>query len=95
MRTHAHVPLGQVWAVTAAIFAVAALTSRALTRLASPMPAYWAGDVGLLAVAVALVWSWWGLGMAGAHTATTRRVLRAGVACGALLCLLAMVFPFL
>ena len=95
MRTHAHVPLVRVWAVAAAVFTLAALTSRALTRLPRPMPAYWVGEVGLLAVGVALVLSWRGLGVAGAYTATTRRVLRGVVAFGALLWLIAMLVPFL
>lgn len=95
MATHVHTPLGRVWAMTAVVFLLAALTSRALTRLPSPMPSYWVGLVGLLAVAAALVLSWRDVGVPGAHTTTMRRVLRGAVALGALVWLLAMIFPFL
>jgi hypothetical protein len=59
------------------------------------MPSYWVGLVALLAIGVALVMSWRGLGDPGVHTPTTRRVLRSVVGAGAFLWLLAMVFPFL
>lgn len=95
MATHAHVPLTRVWAATAVVFLAAALASRALVHRPSPMPSYAVGLVGLLAVGVALALSWRGLGDPGMHAPATRRVLRGAVVLGAVLWVLAMLFPFL
>jgi hypothetical protein len=95
MPLRAHVPLVRVWAVAVAIFLVAASISRALARPATAMPSYWIGLIGLLAIGVALVMSWRGLGEPSVHAPMTRRVLRGLVAVGAILWIGAMVFPFL
>lgn len=95
MTTHARVPLGRVWAAAVTVFVIAVFVSRALPKQRTPWPSYWAGLVGLLAVGVALLLSWRGLGEPGAHSTGTRRALRVVVAFGALLWFLAMVLPFL
>ena len=95
MTTRAQISLARVWAAAVTVFVVAVLASRALSHRPTPWPAYWAGLVGLLAVGVALLESWRGLGEPGAHPAGTRRALRGVVAAGALLWFAAMVFPFL
>jgi hypothetical protein len=95
MRSEGHLPLIRVWAVAVPIFLVAAWISRALTSRTSPMPSYWVGLVGLLAIGVALVISWRGLGDPGIHTPMTVAVLRGVVGIGILLWFLAMLFPFL
>jgi hypothetical protein len=61
-------PLIRVWAVAGAIFLIFAAISRALMHRPSPMPSYWTGLVGLLAIGVALIMSWRGLGDPGACT---------------------------
>ena len=95
MPSRAHVPLGRVWLLALAIFIVAVRGSRALARPATPMPSYWVGLIGLLAIGGALVMSWRGLGDPGVHSPGWRRILRGLVAVGALLWILAMLFPFL
>lgn len=95
MSSHARIPLAHVWAVAVPTFLVAAWISRQLVHRPTPMPSYWTGLVGLLAIGVALAWSWRGLGDAGVHTVPARRLLRGGVALGVVLWVLAMVFPFL
>lgn len=94
MRPHAHVPLVRVWVFAAAIFLPAARISRSLARPAMAVSSYWVGLVGLLAIGVALIMSWRGLGDPGVHTPMTRRILRGAVVIGAFLWVLAMVFPF-
>jgi hypothetical protein len=95
MRAGVHRPLIRVWAVAVPIFLVFAGISRALTDRASPMPSYWTGLVGLLAIGVALVISWRGLGDPGIHSPLTTAVLRGFVGIGIFLWFLAMLFPFL
>jgi hypothetical protein len=95
MRPQVHVPLVRVWVFAAAIFLPAARISRSLARPETAMPSYWVGLVGLLAIGVALIMSWRGLGDPGVHTPMTRRILRGSVGLGAFLWLVAMVFPFL
>ena len=95
MRSDVHLPLIRVWAVAVPIFLVFAGISRALTSRALPMPSYWAGLVGLLAIGIALIMSWRGLGDPGIHTPLTATVLRGFVGIGILLWCLAMLFPFL
>ncbi len=95
MTTHTRVSLARVWAAAATVFVVAMFASRALSHRPTPWPAYWAGLVGLLAVGVALLESWRGLGEPGAHRTGTRLALRGVVAAGAFLWFVAMVFPFL
>jgi|1185.fasta_scaffold20867_3 hypothetical protein len=95
MTTHAPVPLVRVWAVAVAVLLATALASRGLTRLTTPWPAYGVGLIGLLAVGVALVLSWRGVGAPGAHSAGVRRAIRGALLVGALLWLVAMIFPFL
>ena len=95
MTTRSRVSLARVWAAAATVFVVAMLASRALSHRPTPWPAYWTGLVGLLAVGVALLESWHGLGKPGAHSTGTRLALRGVVATGALLWLALMVFPVL
>jgi hypothetical protein len=95
MRSEAHMPLGRVWAVAVPIFLVSAWSSRALTHRTSPMPSYWVGLVGLLAIGAALIISWRGLGNPGGYTPRTAAVLRGVVGIGIVLWFLAMLFPFL
>ena len=95
MRAHVHTPLIRVWAVAVPIFLVFAGTSRALTHRASPMPSYWTGLVGLLAIGVALVISWRGLGDPAIHSPLTAAVLRGVVVIGIFVWILAMLFPLL
>jgi hypothetical protein len=95
MSTSTPISLARVWAVALAIFFVFAWISRTLTHRPSPMPSYWVGLVGLLAIGVALVWSWRGLGAPGAHSPSARGALRALVVVGGFLWIVAMVFPFL
>jgi uncharacterized membrane protein len=77
------------------IFLVTAWISRLLARPATSLPSYWVGLIGLLAIGVALVMSWRGLGDPGVHAPLTRRALRGVVALAGVLWILAMVFPFL
>ncbi len=94
-RLRPHIPLVRVWVLALAIFVIAARTSRSFARPATAMRSYWVGLVGLLAIGVALVLSWRGLGDPGVHTPRTRRLLRGVVAIGTFLWVLAMMFPFL
>ena len=95
MTVQTETSLARVWGIAAAIFVFAAAASRALAGRPSPVPSYVAGIVGLLAIGVALVLSWRRVGVAGAHTPATRRVLRVAIALGAVLWLGAMLFPLL
>jgi hypothetical protein len=95
MTTHAPVPLVRVWAAAVAVLLAAVVASRGLTRLTTPWPAYGVGLIGLLAVGAALVLSWRGVGVPGAHSAGARRAIRGALLVGALLWLVAMIFPFL
>ena len=95
MTVHSQPPLTRVWTIACAVFLVSAAASRVLTGRLTPVPAYLAGLVGLLAVGGALVLSWRGLGIAGAYAPGARRVLRWAVVLGAVLWLGAMLFPFL
>ena len=95
MTTRARTHLGIVWAAAATVFVGAMLAARALSDRPTPWPAYWVGLVGLLVVGVALLESWRGVGEPGAYSTWARVALRGVVAVGALLWLVAMVFPFL
>ena len=95
MRSDVRPPLIRVWAVAVPVFLVFAGISRALTHRASPMPSYWTGLVGLLAIGVALIISWRGVGQPGIHSPLTVALLRGFVGIGIFLWLLAMLFPFL
>jgi hypothetical protein len=85
----------RVWAFAVPVFLVSTWISRTLTGHASPMPSYWTGLVGLLAIGVALIMSWRGVGNTGAHTPLVAGLLRGLVAIGIVLWFLAMLFPFL
>ncbi|HTE47529.1 MAG TPA: hypothetical protein VK636_19965 [Gemmatimonadaceae bacterium] len=76
-------------------FLVTAWISHTLNRRALAMPSYWVGLVGLLAIGIALIMSWRGAGDPGVHGPVTAGLLRGVVAIGAVLWLMAMVFPFL
>jgi hypothetical protein len=95
MRSDVHLSLIRVWAVAVPIFLVFAGISRALTHRASPMPSYWTGLVGLLAIGVALIISWRGLGHPGIHSPLAAAVLRGVVGIAIFIWFLAMLFPFL
>lgn len=95
MEARDRMPLYRVWAAAGAVFFISAWTSRSLTERASPMPSYWVGLIGLLAVGVALLLSWRGLADPSAHSPSTRRLLRGAVVLGVVLWCVAMVFPFL
>jgi hypothetical protein len=95
MSAHDRVPLVRVWAVAVPTFLVAAWMSRQLAHRSTPIPSYWVGLIGLVAIGGALVWSWRGLGDAGVHAPFARRLLRVLVGLGVGLWVLAMVFPFL
>jgi hypothetical protein len=95
MRLDARPPLIRVWAVAVPVFLTSAGISLALTHRASPMLSYWTGLIGLLAIGIALIISWRGLGHPGIHSPLTVTLLRALVGIGIFLWLLAMVFPFL
>ena len=95
MRLDIRPPLIRVWAVAVPVFLAFAGISRALTHRASPMPSYWTGLIGLLAIGIALIISWRGLGHPGIHSPLTVDLLRGLVGIGILLWLLAMLFPFL
>jgi len=95
MRSETHLPLVRVWAVAVPIFLIAAWISRVLSHRASPMPSYWTGLVGLLAIGVALIISWRHLGNAGSHMPLQAGFLRVLLGIGFVLWLVAMLFPFL
>ncbi|MDQ6829437.1 MAG: hypothetical protein M3081_11270 [Gemmatimonadota bacterium] len=95
MRSAVHLPLTRVWAVVIAIFLLSAWIARMLSRRGLVMPSYWTGLVGLLAIGVALFMSWRGIGDPGVHSRAAIGVLRGLVGIGAMLWVLAMLFPFL
>ena len=95
MTVPAHPPLTRVWTIAIAVMLVTAIASHVLGRLSSPMPAYWVGLVGLLAVGAALVLSWRELGAADAARPAVRRALRGLVMLGLILWVIAMAVPFL
>jgi hypothetical protein len=95
MRSETHLPLVRVWAVAVPIFLLAAWISRVLAHRASPMPSYWTGLVGLLAIGVALIMSWRHLCNPGSHTPLQAGLLRGLLGIGLFFWLVAMLFPFL
>lgn len=95
MQARVQWSLPRVWAVAATTFVLAAGISRSLAASAAAKPAYWTGLVGLLALGAALWASWRHLGAPGTHSAVMWRVLRLVVVLGALLWVVAMLFPFL
>ena len=95
MRLDIHPPLIRVWAVAVAVFLAFAGISRALAHRTSPMPSYWTGLIGLVAIGIALIISWRGLGHPAIRSPLTVALLRGLVGIGIFLWLLAMLFPFL
>ena len=95
MRLDIHPPLIRVWAVAVPVFLAFAGISRALSHRSSPMPSYWTGLIGLLAIGIALIISWRGLGHPGIHSPLAVALLRGLVGIGIFLWFLAMLFPFL
>lgn len=95
MRLDVRPPLILVWAVAVPVFLAFVWISRALYDRASPMPSYWTGLIGLLAIGVALNISWRRLRHPGIHSLLTAALLRGLVGIGIFLWLLAMLFPFL
>lgn len=93
--------LGAVWAVTVIVFLVSAWVSIALAPaevapdrpFRAAAPSYFAGLVGLLGVAIALALTW--VWASRTESASLGVMVQIGVIFGALLWLLAMIFPFL
>jgi hypothetical protein len=88
----ASVPMIAVWAIALAVFAGAVFVSRGLSDVRS---SYWTGVVGLIAVGVALLLSWRRASDAASYTPQKRDRLQTLIAVGAVLWVLAMMFPFL
>ncbi len=93
--------LGALWAVTVGVFVVSAWASIALApaEVAPGQPfsaaaaSYFAGLVGLLGIAVALALTW--VWASRTESATLGIMVQIAVILGAVLWLLAMIFPFL
>ncbi len=93
--------LGALWAITVVVFALSARVSIALAPaeltpdqpFRAAAPSYFAGLVGLLGVAVALVLTW--VWASRTESAAVGIMVQVAVIIGALLWLLAMIFPFL
>ncbi len=87
--------VGTVWMAALALFAACVIAARALNDAGHVKAQYWIGDVGLLAIAAAIVMTGLWLRVAGPRSRVARGTIELFLVIGSLLWLIAMAFPFL
>jgi hypothetical protein len=88
--------VGRFWLISGAIFAAAVIFVRLLGHSEDvKIAALWIGYAGLAPIGVALFLTWSWLGDGGPRSPFARTPLRLALIGGAVLWLLALVFPFL
>ena len=88
--------VGRFWLLSASIFATAVVFVRLLGRTEDvKITSLWIGYAGLAAIGIALFLTWSWLGDSGPRSLLARAPLRLALIGGAMLWLVALVFPFL